>query len=111
MDFHMMTRRISSGLAIAGLVVASPAIVEIASHFINKPLFLLKDLPETYVIVVMLCGICVIQYLFGFGMNIIYLNINEKSIEKGFRKIFENPLSQFLVWRETLDVYKERRGW
>jgi hypothetical protein len=71
MYFHMMTRRISSGLAIAGLVIASPAIVDITSHFINKPLFLLKDLPETYAVVVMLCGICVIQYSYGFMMHII----------------------------------------
>jgi hypothetical protein len=108
----MMTRRISSGLAIAGLVIASPAIVDITSHFINKPLFLLKDLPETYAVVVMLCGICVIQYSYGFIMHIIYVNISETVIlERKFREIFDNPFSRFLVWRETLDVYKERRGW
>ena len=109
-----MTRRISSGLAIAGLIAASPAIIEIASHFINKskPLIFIRYLPDEYAIVVMLCGVCVIQYIFGFVMNVFYINVNENPIlEKKFRVIFENPLSKFLIWRETLDVFKERRGW
>ena len=114
MYFHMMTRRISFGLAIAGLVIASPAIVDIASHFMNRsnPLFLIVYLPDTYAIVVTLCGFCVFHYSYGLIIHKIYVNINETVIlEKKFRELFDNPFSRFLVWRETLDVYKKRRGW
>tara|TARA_R110002020_G_scaffold48286_12_gene137726 strand:- start:4382 stop:5332 length:951 start_codon:yes stop_codon:yes gene_type:complete len=113
MDFQMMTRRISSVLSIIGLVVASPAIIEITSHFLNKsnPILLIHQLPCIYKHTIIFCFLLVIQYIYGIMMHIIFSNFDDIPImKKKFNEIFENPFSRFFVWRETLDIYRERRG-